>query len=44
MARAVEQFDLLTDDPRCEEKRPKAIQHWKPFRALQNGHWNPLTR
>lgn len=43
MARAVEQFDLITDDPRCEEKGPKAIQEWRRFRSLQKEHGNLLT-
>lgn len=43
MASTAQQFDLITDDPRCEEKGPRAIQEWKRFRALQKEHGNLLT-
>ncbi len=43
MQASAEQFDLITDDPRAEEKGPKAIQEWKRFRALQKEYGSLLT-
>lgn len=43
MPATAQQYDLITDDPRCEENGPKAIQEFRRFRDLQKEHGNLLT-
>lgn len=43
MAATAEQFDLITDDPRCEDTLGNPFKEFKRFRELQKEHGNLLT-
>jgi len=43
MSATSEQFDLITDDPRCEDPIANPFKEFKKFRDLQKEHGNLLT-